>query len=186
MADLVTLADVKAYLFPGQTITTWDAMLGVIISAVSEAVRKEVGCDILTAAYADEKASGRGTSRLDLAHWPITSVASIKDADGSALTEGLEEDFVVESFCLRAVGGVWAYGSGNFTVTYTAGYAALPADLKLVCLEAIARKWKTAKESGWGESSRSFPDGSVSHVNADGELNKAQLRVIEKYKRPGL
>ena len=186
MADLVVLTDVKAYLFPGETITTWDTMLAVIISAVSEAVRKEVGCDIVHTHYTAEKVSGTGKSNLDLPHWPITAVSSIVDQEGNVYVVGYSNDYVIEYFCLRSMGGTWAAGSRNFTISFEAGLATLPADLILLCYEVIARKWKTAKESGWGESSKSFPDGSVSHVNADGEFTKAQLRVLEKYRRPRL
>ena len=77
MADLVVLADVKAYLFPGETITQWDTILGVIISAVSVAVQREVGCDIIHTHYTSEKVSGRGKSNLDLAHFPITAVSYV-------------------------------------------------------------------------------------------------------------
>lgn len=187
MADLVNLTtDVKPYLWPGQTYTTWDTMLAVIISAVSLAVQKEVGCDIAEATYTSEYASGNGTSMLDLAAWPITAVTSVEDTDGYTYDEGADYDYVIDKggLHLRKLAGAWAEGVKNYIVTYKAGYTTVPADIKLVCLELIARKWKTVKESGWGESSRSFPGGSVSQVNADGELTKAQLRVLDKYRRP--
>jgi hypothetical protein len=79
---------------------------------------------------------------------------------------------------------VWAKGSGNFTVTYTAGYAAIPSDIALVCYELIARSWKTMKEQGWGETGRTMPDGSTSTVNADAAFTKAQREILAKYKRP--
>lgn len=187
MADLVVLAtDVKPYLFQGQTVTTWDTVLGVIISAVSQAIRKEVGCEISAATITGEYASGNGTSLLDLDLWPITAVTSVEDTDGYTYDEGADYDFVIDEggFHLRRLGDVWAAGVKNYIISYTAGYATLPADIKLVCLEAIARKWKTVRDSGWGESSRSHPDGSVSHSNTDGELTDAQREVLAKYKRP--
>ena len=186
MADLVTLANVKTYLLPGETTTQWDTILPAIISAVSEQVKREVGCDILTASFTAAKVSGRGTPMLDLPNWPITAVASVVDEEGTAYLVGYDEDYVIEDLCLRRVNGVWPRGSGNFTVTYTAGFTAVPADIILVCYELIARKWKTMKAQEWGEGSRTFPDGSTGIVNADGALTKAQREILAKYMRPKL
>ena len=123
---------------------------------------------------------------LHLPNWPIASVISVVDKYGTIYTEG-DKDFVITpspmSFSLKRNEGTWASGVGNFTVQYQAGYITIPSDIVLVCYEMIARKWKTMKEQGWGESSRSFPDGSTASVNADGEFNKSQLAVLAKYRR---
>jgi hypothetical protein len=299
MADLVTLANVKSYLWPGESITTWDAILPSIISAVSETVKREVGCDITytfypalpgtspmfvvdstnnkidfdegaadlvgtvasgsyigaalatavaaamnaapgrTAAYScvydatagkftisvtasvtlqwssganknvsiawllgfidtvdvigtafvSEKTSvaarirGDGTSALALPNWPIVAVMSVVDEDGTTYTEGYDQDYIIENLCLRKVGlGVWS--PKEYFVFYQAGYATIPADIALICYELIARKWKTMKEQGWGESGRTMPDGSTSTVNADGALTKSQREILARYKRP--
>lgn len=305
MPDLVTLANVKTYLLPGETTTQWDTILPAIISAVSEQIRREIGCDLehtfytaatgpsfvvtalnnkidfdeggaalvgtvtagtytgatlataiaaaLNAApgktltytctysattekftiaagsnftirwntgtnkaidisdlcgfsdaanstgdktYASARVgvvatpSGRGTSLLDLPNWPIETIISIEDEDGTEYTEGYDEDFVISSgparFNLKRNVGVWPKGTSNFTVAYTAGYTTIPADIILVAYELIARKWKTMKGSEWGEGSRTMPDGSTSSVNTDGDWTKAQLSVLAKYRRPVL
>lgn len=187
LADVISLAAVKGYLFPGETHTKWDAILATICAAAIEMLKGEVGCDIAQATYTAEKISGRGTSLLMPANWPVTSVASLADETGTGYTAGYDEDYVVEEFGIRATGaGYWALGSGNFTATYTAGYATIPSELVLVAFEWIARKWKTMSQQGWGESSRNYPDGSNATVNADGELTKAQRAVLAKYRRPRL
>jgi hypothetical protein len=183
MADLVTLANVKSYLWPGESITQWDAILPSIISAVSEQVNREVGCVLLSATYTAELVNGKGTSALEPLNWPITDVTSIVDSYGAAYAEGNDADFVIDAFCLRKVNGVWAEGRGNFTVTYTAGYATIPADIALVCYEAIAQAWKTMSKQSWGESTRTFPDGSVGFINTDGGLTKVQRGILARYKK---
>jgi hypothetical protein len=174
---------VKSYLWPGESLTTWDAILPSIISAVSAQVKLELGFEPLSATYTNVYVSGNGTSALALPNWPISAVTSLVDRDGTAYTAGYGNDYVIETFCLRSFYGVWAEGKGNFYITYTAGYATIPADIALVCYELIARKWKTMKEQGWGESGRTMPDGSISTVNADAALTKAQKEVLGKYKR---
>jgi uncharacterized protein YaiE (UPF0345 family) len=298
MSDLVTLADVKLYLWPGETLTSWDSILPTIISAVSEQIRREVGCDfehtfytaaagpsfVVTAlnnkidfdeggaalvgtvtagtytgatlataiaaalngavgkaltytctysattekftiaagsnftlrwntgankaidisnligfldtanstgalTYTSTRVgvmaavSGYGTSALSLPNWPILEVISVTDEDGETYTAGHDNDYIMESFCLRAL-GAWPVGIGNFTVAYRAGYTTIPSDIILLCYELIARKFKTMKEKGWGESGRTMPDGSTSSFNSDGELTKAQKAVLAKYRRP--
>lgn len=184
MADLVLIADVKAYLTLGEAETAWDAILPVLISGVSALVQREVGCDIVNpeAAYLDERASGDGTSMLYLANWPVTAALSVDDADGNSYIEDI--DFTVEYFGLRRTGGgKWTKGSGNYYVSYEAGFAALPGDIALVCYESIARRWKTIKEVGWGETSKSMGDGSASSSNTDAALTTAHKAILAKYKR---
>lgn len=305
MPDLVTLTDLKPYLWPGETVTQWDSILPAIISAVSEQIEREIGCAIERAFYTakaglsfvvtalnnkidfdeggaalvgtvtvgtytgatlaaaiaaamnaavgktftytcvysattspakftiaagsnftirwntgtnkaidisdlcgypdtanstgaktytgyrvgdEAKASGRGSSLLFLPAWPIISVISVVDKDAVAFTEGDDEDYVISPgpvcFALQLNEGVWEKGSGNFTVLYQAGYTTIPADIVLVAYETIARKWKTMTKQEWGESSRTFPDGSTGTVNADGALTKSQLGILAKFKRP--
>jgi len=300
--DLVTLANVKTYLWPGETITTWDAILPAIISAVSELIEREIGSRLdyafytvgaglsfvvdatnnkinfdeggaeltgtvtagtytgttlataiaaalntapgkaltYTCAYStttgkftiaagsnftirwnsgtlkatdisnltgfpdtanstgaltytgyrvgdEAKASGDGTSLLHLPNWPIVSVISVVDKDGTAYTEGDDEDFTItpgpDHFSLKLNDGTWAKGSGNYAVNYQAGYTTIPSDIVLICYELIARKWKTMKGQEWGESGRTMPDGSTSSINAEGELTKSQREILQKYKR---
>jgi hypothetical protein len=187
LTDVITTAAVKAYIFAGEATppSTWDTLLGTLCTAAIAMLQQETGSLIEKATYTAEKASGRGTSALDLKGWPIISVTSLADETGTTYTAGYDEDYVIEDLQLRATnGGRWARGSGNFTCTYIAGYATIPSDLVLVALEWIARKFKTAQQQSWGESSRNYPDGSSSTVNADGALTKAQQAVLAKYRRP--
>jgi len=303
MADLVTLTDLKTYLWPGETQALWDTILPAIISAVSEQIEREIGCSIARAFYTakaglsfvvtalnnkidfdeggaalvgtvavgtytgatlataiaaamnaavgktftytcvysttlgtftiaagsnftirwntgtnkaidisnlcgyldtanstgaktytglrvgDEgKASGRGSSLLFLPAWPIISVISVVDENQAAYFEGWDKDFMItpgpSHFALKRNNGTWNRGMGNYTVNYQAGYATVPADIILVAYELIARKWKTMELKGWGESSKTFPDGSTGTVNADGELTKNHRAVLATYKRP--
>jgi hypothetical protein len=125
---------------------------------------------------------GDETSSLLLPNWPIVAVMSVVDEDGTAYVEGYDQDYIIENLYLKKVDGTWP--EKNFFVFYQAGYLVIPADIVLVAYEAIARKWKTMKEQGWGESGRTMPDGSTSTVNADGALTKSQREILARYKRP--
>jgi len=135
----------------------------------------------------EARASGHGGSLLHLPNWPIKAVFSVVEKLRTELVEGDDEDFVITprpmAFSLLMNASTWASGFGNYTVKYEAGFDAIPGDIVLVAYEVIARKWKTMNEKGWGEGARTMSDGSVTSINAEGELNKAQMAVLWKYRR---
>jgi hypothetical protein len=184
LASVITAANVKGYIWPGETITKYDTILATICSAVILQVQAEVGCDIQKGSYTSEEVSGTGHTNLDLKHWPILTVTTVTDTDSNTYTVGATNDYTIEPYCLRST-GTWAKGYENFIVTYTAGWGAtIPKDIVLVCYELVAQKWKTMQGKLWGETSRNFPDGSVSLTNVEGGFTKAQLAILAKYKRP--
>lgn len=186
-AGVLSLANVKTYVFPGETApTTWDTPLQIIIDSVIAQVKQELGgCDVVKGTYTSEEVSGTGKTYLDLKHWPILTVTAVTDVDGGTYSVGVTNDYTVEDFCLRAT-GTWAKGYENFIVTYTAGRAAIPRDIVLVCYELIAQKFKTMRMQLHGENTRTYPDGSSGHVNVDAQLTKAQKALLDPYRRPHL
>jgi hypothetical protein len=183
-AGILSVANVKTYVFAGETAPTdWDTPLQIIIDSVIAQVKQEVGCDIVTGTYTSEEVSGTGKTYLFLKHWPILTVTTVTDTDSNTYTVGHDDDYTLEDYCLRAPGG-WAKGYQNFIVTYTAGRATIPRDIVEVCYQLIAAKFKMMKMNLHGESSRNFPDGSVAFSAIDGGFTKAQLAVLSKYKRP--
>lgn len=183
MADLITLANLKTYLFPGETNTTYDTILETIIDAVSARVRGAVGgCDILTATYTKEEITGRGTKYLYTKHWPITSVTMVTDQDGNTYVAGHDDDYSFDDYSIIS-SGKWLEIPKYYIVTYVAGYSTLPSDLTLLCYELCMERFKAMKDKWAGEASRSFPDGSVS-LFTDKEFTKDQQAVINSYRRP--
>lgn len=185
-AGVLALANVKTYVFPGETTapTAWDTPLQIIIDSVIAQVKNELGgCDVVKGTYTSEEVNGSGRSDLLLKHWPILTVTAVTDTDSNTYTVGADNDYTLEEFCLRST-SKWAKGFENFIVSYTAGRATIPRDIVLVCYELIARKFKTMKLQEHGETSRNYPDGSSSSTNTDGELTKAQRLLLAPYKRP--
>jgi hypothetical protein len=183
-AGVLSLANVKTYIMPGETATTtYDTPLQIIVDAVIAQVKQEVGCDIVTGAYTSEEVSGTGRTDLSLKHWPILTVTTVTDTDSNTYTVGATNDYTIEDFCLRAPSG-WAKGYENIIVTYTAGRATIPRDIVLVCYEAIKRRYQQMKGQLQGTTTRSFPDGSVSYSGLGDRFTKEELSILAKYKRP--
>ena len=130
MADLVTLAEVTAAL--NITDATHDVELALYIDAVTEHVEARFGA-LPSATFTesvDATTGPDGTAQLVTSRYPVLSVTSITRRGGTAITTGftITPDGYIEHANLH--GGRW-------TVEYVAGYAAIPADLKIAALEDI-------------------------------------------------
>lgn len=185
---LVTLADLQTYLQVGTGETAIsDVLLEMFINNISAMFDREIRPDSqIIELSANLTMSGNGLERLYLPRWPITSLASITE-DDVALTAGDEEDYVIESnggFLIR-VGIPWsnAYKQNIVITTFKAGYTAttLPVDIYLGALKQCAIEYQHYQKMNWGETSRSFPDGSVAR-NEVGLLKEVQ-DVLNRYKR---
>ena len=129
--DLTNLADCKTWL--GLTSTTDDALVGVLITAVSQAILADLGrSSVLPMTYM-ETFDGGGEAALPLRHWPVTGLLACT-ADGVSLPvstmpgqSGVVLDAVdpsppgaMQRLSYRA--GVFPSGVQNIVVTYRAGY----------------------------------------------------------------
>lgn len=72
--------------------------------------------------------------------------------------------------------------SGVMKVNEPDAIIRIPKDLELACMQQVAVEWKRAQKGEWGESSRSFPDGSVTTMSEE-EMLPYVKRVLEKYRR---
>ena len=77
-------------------------------------------------------------------------------------------------------------GSGNvMTVNEPYDIIRVPADLELACMQQIAVEFQRQQKKEWGETSRSFGDGSISTMTEE-ELLPYVKTVLEKYRRVSL
>ncbi len=156
MGNLVSRdIDVDEYLQIGSDASE-DTLLDWLISAVEDQVKVALGGRVLhSVTYTDLVIDGSGQYELQLQHWPITGVASLKiarDQDwagATALTD--PDDYIISapsgqlikksgigSFLLDySVGAsAWPEGIGNIQITYTGGYVTIPSDVILaVCMQ---------------------------------------------------
>lgn len=130
MADLLTLDEVRASLNLGDDLSH-DDELDLYIDAVTAHVEDRYGTlpastltEIAHASFRDD-----GVVRLLPARTP-SAVTSLTHYDGRILSSGftVTADGYVEHLDLTP---------GRWTIVYTGGFAAVPADLKLAALEDI-------------------------------------------------
>jgi hypothetical protein len=188
---ILTLTDIKTFL--GETSSQWDSVLGYLNDATFTFLQRELGCDIIRQDYENEMIRPLiNRNVLIPKNYPIISVASLTDSDGNVYNEGT--DFFISDYVIRNYTSLYFpvlpwwpwWPNRTYYLSYTAGWDVSEiSDLKQVNLELIATALKPYKDKGWGESSRSFPDGSITK-REEFQLNPYQQAVLNHYRRPVL
>jgi hypothetical protein len=145
--DLITLADYKT--LAGISSSTEDTKLEEIIDSVSQLVKTYCGVSFLDY-YSTPKTEfitrNFNTHIVELTESPVVSITSISERlsptqDYVLLT--VNQDWVLDSTTdsvFRVSGATyksWATGPNAIKIVYTAGYSALPQDLRLAVVDLI-------------------------------------------------
>lgn len=189
--SLITLDQLKVYLGSSFSGNTNDAMLELLIDSVSVAIDAHLARTLTKTTYTSLKFEGPDGPDLRLPNWPIVSITSIYE-DDVLLVEGTDYYVDYAAGIIHRIGGNWVKGWNEIVVTYVAGYVvqgatpgagetALPADIRLACSIQAAREWKKSQGAEWGESSRTFPDGSTTRTERG--LLKDVEELLAKYRR---
>jgi hypothetical protein len=157
--QLVSASDVRTHL--NLTDTTQDAELVGFISAAQAMVENITG-PVLPAVYTETFNGGQ--TELVLSEYPVLSITSVvENSQGTASTlaelvapysdtTGLSYRVDYSIGTLTRWSGTmqsrWAAGLGTVTVTYTAGRASVPPDVRLATLRLIEHLWTSQQNSG--------------------------------------
>ena len=80
---------------------------------------------------------------------------------------------------LRLHGYGFRRGLGNVTISYTAGYVVIPADLERACIELVAYRFR--EQDRIGLASKGMAGETTSFVTRD--VPAAVAAVLDRYKR---
>ena len=148
MADLTTLAKVKEWL--NITTSTDDALLTRLVSAASDYIQTLLNRTIAVTAYSDIL-DGTGSARLMVANYPVVTVSSVK-VDGLPIpaSTGVGVPGYVFNGTAISMRGSYRFNEDvqNVEVSYTAGYATVPAGLEQACIELIGLRYKERDRIG--------------------------------------
>lgn len=104
-----------------------------------------------------------------------------KDAEGYVEFESITGEFKDDEI-INIQGGA----TDIMTVNEPSGSAyqstGMPYDLRLVCMKQIAFDWKKYRDKSWGESSKTWPDGSNT-TEQSGKLIKEVKETLDRYMR---
>lgn len=166
MANLVTIQQYKD--FSGITGVSEDAKLNVIIPSISQAVKTYCGTSIIDY-YSTNKVeyfdiTDDMTYQIMVDESPLVSVSQVQERDSQSgtYTTLISEDsdgsgkydYVIDTerdLIIRTTSTgdkMFPKGRKAVKVTYRAGYASTPADLKLACFDLIKYYLKDERKAG--------------------------------------
>jgi hypothetical protein len=185
---IISLADYKTFMGT-PNLSPNDAVVEMVIESVSSIFSSVVECDLTSATYTAEAIDGTGKSWLYLPHWPVTTfttcveddVTLVEDTDFYVDYDRGILDKVTMEWPWYSETPIWTNKRRGVVNTYVAGYATLPADIKLAALLETARQFEMIQHKMFGESSRSLEGVSVT-INTD-ELLPGTLSTLGRYVR---
>lgn len=177
--SLTTLASVEQYLSmpPGNAD---EALLTALIGAVSTAIETYCSRVFETASYTEMR-DGRGERRMPFLQSPATAVSGLV-ISGETIPAGdafRTPGYYFSPTMLMLTGYCFCRGLGNVTISYTAGFASIPADLAQAANELVGLRYK---EIGHLDKvSEGLPGMSTSYVMKD--MRASTKMVLDQYKR---
>ena len=180
MADIVTLADVRAHLRYPTSDTLDDVAIQGFISAADEVIIREVG-HVLPKMYSETFDGGDTTIYVE--NVPILSVQDVTESWGylnytlaqvqvgtvpapNMFAYSVDVPLTGE-ITRRSAGNVavpFMPGDSNISITYTAGRKSIPGNVRLAALELIAHWWQNSQQRGAGGSMSEY---SYDSTNTD-------------------
>jgi len=103
------------------------------------------------------------------------------DAEGNVQFDSIEGTFI-DNETIK-IGGNGA--ADIMTVNEPYDIIRVPKDLELACMQQVAVEFQRLRKKEWGETSRSFGDGSVS-IMTEGEFLPYVKMILEKYRQISL
>lgn len=175
---LATVDQVKQWL--GMSGEKDDALLERLVNAASAAIETYLSRTILSASYTETR-HGSGTDALMLRRGPVTAVSALT-IDGisvPASTGPSVYGWVFDEYALYLRGGTFPRGRNNVVVSYTAGYAAVPADIVDACVQWTGMRYR--ERDRIGHASKQLAGEVVSFDLKDMPANVKT--VLNQYRR---
>lgn len=114
---------------------------------------------------------------------PVTAVTLIEAVED---IEGVKTYTAAEGWWLELNRIFGLFDCWEYRVTYTAGYATVPAVVKGVVLSVAARSYSAGAAGPYGARSVTLGDWSVAFGSdhAPGTLTKSEQKALRRYRRP--
>ena len=139
---LCTASDVESVVQLDYNTGLATELTNTFIPYVESAIKRFLGYDPEYSSSITETFDGKERTHLFLKVVPVVTMTSVTE-DGTALTEGNEQDYVAykEEGYLRKTGKHrWSDAKmQNVTVVYAGGYQTIPDVMKLTCARAAGR-----------------------------------------------
>ena len=191
MADLITLAEYKEA--EGIASPKEDLRLASLVPSVSQLVKTYCGNSIIDH-YSTNKVEEFNidwlTHIIQLTESPVNSIVSVEKRDSvtESYTTVPTTDYYLDKktdSVLYVTGSTyknWPRGAAAVKVTYTAGYEACPADLKLAVIDLVTYYLKDEHKERRTLGGASIQNQSTSSVRDSVAFPDHLQRVLDMYK----
>ena len=193
MANLITLQEYKTA--EGISAPKDDGRLNVLIPSVSQLVKTYCGntfVDFFSSNKTEEFNIDWGTHVVQLTESPVNAIVSVQERESYSssyvtLTTGAYEyalDKTTDSI-LRTLGSGyknWPTGVAAVKVVYTAGYSAVPSDLKLAVLDLVTYYLKDEHKQRQTIAGASLQNQGSTSQNNNVSFPDHIKRVLDLYK----
>jgi len=193
MADLITLQEYKTA--EGITQPKEDARLNVLIPSISQLVKTYCGNSFVDY-YSTNKTETFNiewsTHIVQLTESPVNAIVSVQEALSygatlTTLTTGAKEyalNKATDSILRTTASGYknWPTGIETVKVVYTAGYTAVPADLKLAVLDLVTYYLKDEHKARQSIAGASIQNQGSSSQRDNVSFPDHIKRVLDLYK----
>ena len=194
MADLITLQQYKTA--EGISAPKDDARLNVLIPSVSQLVKTYCGnsfVDFFSSNKTETFTLDWGTYIVQLTESPVNSIVSVQERQSysdsyATLTTGAYEyalDSATDSILRTLSSGRyknWPQGVDAVKVVYTAGYSAIPTDLKLAVLDLVTYYLKDEHKQRQSIAGASLQKQGSTSQNNNVSFPDHIKRVLDLYK----
>ena len=192
MTDLITLSTYKTA--EGIQATKDDAKLELLITSVSQLVKTYCNAtfvDYYTNAKTEMFNINYNESFVQLAEGPVVMsdgnkpVVSERDnitSSYTTLTQDVDYYVDTELDCIYRMNKAWPKGPGAVKVVYKAGYATIPADLKLAVIDLITYYHKDEHKARQTIAGASIQNQSSSSQRNNVAFPDHIKRVLDLYK----
>lgn len=193
--DILTAAEVKAYMGILSSSTDKDTIIGTFISDVSLWIENYLEKKVVSQTVTDEKGSGDGTEFYYPKYSPVTAVTTLTyrgtPTSSYANVVSNSSNILVDpdGDYIEVYGTVFPYGRLNLKLTYTAGYSTVPNEIKQVAYEMVATRFRESNDPALGQNrlgiqSKSRTEGGgVTNASTFVDMLPRWERILKRYVR---
>ena len=182
MADLITLQELRAYLFlpvKSDDDRQMDVMKNLIISATA-LIDKEVGHSVSGVLGTTQKYDGTGKRYLFLKNLPAVSITTLKQDNALIAAGDYYLDTDTGTITIRD-GLCFTEGFQNWEAAYTYGEAPTN-DIKLACKIWCGYLWKQIQDKRYGVSAVSHGGEQMTYFDRS-PIPKEVKAILDRYRR---
>jgi hypothetical protein len=184
LSELVTLAEVKAFLGIDNANTQYDSLLTIFKNSVEQAIKNFCETTFEKVTVTKELYDGINSDVIVPKHFPILSVEGIYfhcDGDGNGGNKIDDEFYTVEESGIVLRDGLYTPNARKIIrLDYSYGYTAVPADVKLCALQSVKAEYQRNNQNTENLSSRGKMGESESFNSAWDSKTGLPTQIVSK------